>query len=108
MLQSLMLRISDVLVNGDDLSLTPALTVLVGSGDRHLKVSMLVFPHVPLKTFPAHMAQVDSFGLFPSAVHQTLNKSSSFCLKIPISHYWSLQHRNSVIPASLSSQPLVL
>lgn len=52
MLQSLMLRISDVLVIGDDLSLTPALTVLVGSGDRHLKVSMLLFPHVPLKTFP--------------------------------------------------------
>lgn len=54
------------------------------------------------------MAKVDPFGLFPSAVRQTLNKSSSFCLKIPCSHYWSLQHRNSVIPASLPLQPLVL
>lgn len=36
-LQPSMLRISDVLVNGDDLSLTPALTVLVGSGGQAFK-----------------------------------------------------------------------
>lgn len=60
-------------------------------------MSLLVFPHVPLKAFPAH-SKGGSFGAVPLCCPANTEQSSPFCLKVPCFHYWSLQHSYSVIP----------